>query len=88
VTITADDIERGKPDPSAFLKALRQMDVEPADALVVENAPLGVKAANSAGISCYVVLNNTPLARPDFKGIIQEDRIFERTGMLRKVLCR
>jgi beta-phosphoglucomutase-like phosphatase (HAD superfamily) len=55
---------------------------------VVENAPLGVKAANCAGISCYVVFNNTPLARPDFKGIIPEDRIFERTGMLREVLCR
>jgi beta-phosphoglucomutase-like phosphatase (HAD superfamily) len=88
VIITADDIEKGKPDPSAFVKALKLMKVEPADALVVENAPLGVRAANGAGIACYVALNNTPLARSDFKGIIAEDRIFERTGMLRKVLCR
>lgn len=88
VLITADDIEKGKPDPSAFLEALKRIKVKPADAVVVENAPLGVRAANSAGIACYVALNNTPLARSDFKGIIQEDRIFERTGMLRKVLCR
>ena len=88
VTITADDIEKGKPDPSAFLEALRRMKVEPRDALVVENAPLGVRAANSAGIACHVVLNNTPLVRSDFEGIIPDDRIFEKTGLLRKVLCK
>lgn len=87
-TITADDVEKGKPDPSAFLEALRRMKVEPKDALVVENAPLGVRAANSAGIACYVVLNNTPLARPDFKGIIPDGRIFEKTDLLRSVLCK
>jgi HAD superfamily hydrolase (TIGR01509 family) len=87
VMITADDIEKGKPDPSAFLETLRRMKVKQ-DAVVVENAPLGVRAANNAGIACYVALNNTPLARSDFKGIIAEDRIFEKTGMLRKVLCK
>ncbi|HJS68648.1 MAG TPA: HAD family phosphatase [Nitrososphaera sp.] len=88
VTITADDIEKGKPDPSAFLEALSRMKVEPRDALVVENAPPGVRAANSAGIACYVVLNNTPLVRSDFKSIIPEGRILEKTGLLRKVLCK
>jgi HAD superfamily hydrolase (TIGR01509 family) len=88
VIITADDIEKGKPNPSAFLEALRRMKVEPADAVVVENAPLGTRAANSAGIGCYVVLNNTPLARSDFKGIIPKDMIFEKTGLLRKVLYK
>lgn len=88
VTITADDIEKGKPDPSAFLEALKQMKISPKDAVVVENAPLGIRAANSAGISCYVVLNNTPLSRSDFNGIIPQDRIFEKTAMLRKLLCK
>jgi beta-phosphoglucomutase len=88
VIITADDIEKGKPDPSAFLEALERMKVKPKDALVVENAPLGVRAANSAGIGCYVALNNTPLARSDFASMISQDRIFERTGLLGRVLCR
>jgi HAD superfamily hydrolase (TIGR01509 family) len=88
VVITADDIEKGKPDPSAFLEALRRMKVKPVDALVVENAPLGVRAAGSAGIGCYVVLNNTPLARSDFNGTIPDDRIFDKTGLLRKVLFK
>ncbi len=86
--ITADDIEKGKPDPSAFLEALERIKVKPKDAVVVENAPLGVKAANNAGIGCYVALNNTPLVRSDFGGMIPQDRIFEKTGLLSKVLCR
>lgn len=86
--VTADDIEKGKPDPSAFLEALERIKVKPRDATVVENAPLGVKAANNAGIRCYVALNNTPLRRSDFGGIVPHDRIFEKTRLLKKVLCR
>jgi beta-phosphoglucomutase len=86
--ITADDIEKGKPDPSAFLEALERIKVSPKDAVIVENAPLGVMAANNAGIGCYLVLNNTPLARSDFGGRIPKNRIFEKTGLLRNVLCK
>lgn len=88
VVITADDIQKGKPNPSAFIDALKRMKVKPKDALVVENAPLGAKAANSADIGCYLVLNNTQLMKSDFEGIIPLERIFEKTGMLTKVLCK
>ena len=87
VVITADDIEKGKPDPSGFLEAIRQMNMA-SEVVVVENDPLGVKAANRAKINCYVALNNTPLKMSDFNGIISKDRIFEKTIMLRKVLCK
>jgi beta-phosphoglucomutase len=86
--ITADDIKKGKPDPSAFLEALKQTKASPKDAVVVENAPLGAKAAKNAGIACYVALNNTPLGKSDFEGIVHQERIFEKTGQLRKVLCK
>jgi beta-phosphoglucomutase len=84
--ITADDIKKGKPDPSAFLEALNKMELEPGQVVVVENAPLGAKAANHAGIDCYVVLNNTPLTRSDFDGIVPEDRILDKTSSLKKPL--
>jgi HAD superfamily hydrolase (TIGR01509 family) len=86
VIITADDIEKGKPDPSAFLEALRRMKLRAEDAVVVENAPLGVKAAKNASIDCFVVLNNTPLARFDFDSIIPQNKIFEKTSALRKLI--
>jgi len=87
-TVTADDIKKGKPDPFAFLEALRRMRVSPKKAVVAENAPLGVRAANNAGIECYVVLNNTPLRKSDFDDIISQERIFGKTDLLKKVLCK
>jgi beta-phosphoglucomutase len=51
--INGDDFEgRGKPDPDSFKAALTSLNVNtPAsDAIVVENAPLGVKASNAANI--------------------------------------
>jgi beta-phosphoglucomutase len=89
--ITADDIKKGKPDPTAFEAALSKLHVSAKDAAVVENAPLGVRAANNAGIPCYVVLNNTLLSRADFEGIITQDRIFGKTSSLKGLLeemCR
>lgn len=94
IIITADDVSKGKPDPTAFLEALRKMgggNIKPEEALVIENAPLGAKAANNAGINCFVVLNNTPLERSDFDGIVPKERIFERTSSLSGILtelCR
>jgi beta-phosphoglucomutase len=77
--ITADDGKKGKPDPSAFMNALDKIKIVPSKALIAENAPLGVKAANNAGIPCIVILNNTPLNFQDFRSIINEDRIFYDT---------
>ena len=79
VLITADDIEKGKPDPSSFIGALNKINIPASQALVVENAPLGIEAANKAGIQCIVVLNNSPLNIQDFGSVISEDRIFKET---------
>ena len=74
VVIAGDDIEEGKPHPSPFQKALQRMDLKSSEAIVVENAPLGVEAAIRAGIEYIVTLNNTPLdISSDFKGIISID---------------
>lgn len=81
VIITADDVKKGKPDPLAFNTALEKLHVQ--EAVVVENAPLGVQAANSAGMPCFVVLNNTPLGRQDFARLIPKDRILEKTSSLK-----
>jgi beta-phosphoglucomutase len=85
VVIAGDDIEEGKPHPSPFQTALRRMDLKPSEAIVVENAPLGVEAAIRAGIEYIVTLNNTPLSiSSDFKGTIsiadkERNKIFKDT---------
>ena len=79
VIITADDIGVGKPDPLAFITALRYMNIEKGHAIVIENAPLGIDAANTAGIQSLVVLNNSPLDLRDFDGKIDNSRILKDT---------
>ena len=86
VIITADDIDRGKPDPIAFITALNRMKIDTAEAIVVENAPLGVEAAIKAGLQCIIVLNNTPLQMKDFKLMTDYSRIFEETKYATKLL--
>jgi HAD superfamily hydrolase (TIGR01509 family) len=44
------DVARPKPHPDLFLHAARSMAVEPAATLVVEDSPLGIEAARSAGM--------------------------------------
>jgi beta-phosphoglucomutase len=76
--INGDEFEgKGKPDPTPFKVALQRLNLDASDTLVVENAPLGIKAANDAGMPSIVTLNTSPLAIDDFKGLISEDRIFK-----------
>jgi sugar-phosphatase len=49
VMVTADDVSRGKPDPEGYLAAARRLGVDPAEALVVEDAPPGIEAGRAAG---------------------------------------
>jgi beta-phosphoglucomutase-like phosphatase (HAD superfamily) len=61
------------------------MNLKPSEAIVVENAPLGVEAAIRAGIEYIITLNNTPLdIFSDFKGTIsskdrERNKIFKDT---------
>jgi beta-phosphoglucomutase len=48
--VDAATIARGKPDPEIFLKAARELGVEPADCLGVEDAVAGVASIKSAGM--------------------------------------
>jgi HAD superfamily hydrolase (TIGR01509 family) len=80
IVVSGEDLEEGKPSPDPFRTALTKMALTESEAIVVENAPLGVKAANNAGIRCIVTLNNTPLKISDFEGLIAHESIFPDTS--------
>jgi HAD superfamily hydrolase (TIGR01509 family) len=54
----ADDVARVKPDPALFLLALERLGVAAGEAVVIEDSPNGVLAAQAAGIPCLVVPND------------------------------
>ena len=58
--VTAFDVKRGKPDPEPYLMGLQKGDLRADECVVVENAPLGVRAAKAAGIFTIAV-NTGPL---------------------------
>ena len=55
--ITGEDVKHGKPHPEPFLTGLKRAGATPNEAIVIENAPLGVKAGAAAGI--FTVAVNT-----------------------------
>ncbi|WP_353332087.1 HAD-IA family hydrolase [Bacteroides sedimenti] len=58
--VTAFDVKIGKPHPEPYLMALNKGNLMANEAIVVENAPLGVQAASAAGIFT-VAVNTGPL---------------------------
>ena len=49
---SADDEERGKPDPGVYISAARALDVMPWCCVAIEDSPIGVTAAIAAGMRC------------------------------------
>lgn len=47
--VTGGDVQKGKPDPQVFSLAVEQLGLEPSSCVVVEDAPVGIKAAHRAG---------------------------------------
>jgi len=88
--ISSEDLEEGKPNPQPFIMALSKLKLNPSEALVVENAPLGVESAVKANIEYIVTLNNTPLELSDFRVLNDNDfatkNVYEDTQSAAKFL--
>ncbi|HEX4072679.1 MAG TPA: HAD family phosphatase [Planctomycetaceae bacterium] len=49
VTLTAEDVTRGKPHPEIYLTAAARIGVAPAEMLVLEDSEMGTRSAAAAG---------------------------------------
>lgn len=58
--VTAFDVKYGKPHPEPYLMGLEKAGVKANEAIVVENAPIGVQAGVAAGIFT-VAVNTGPI---------------------------
>lgn len=53
--VTALDVNNGKPHPEPYLRGLEKAGVSKSEAIVIENAPLGVRSGKAAGIFTIAV---------------------------------
>ena len=70
--ITAYDVTHGKPHPEPYLKAWERSGFKKEECCVVENAPLGVRAAKNAGL--FTIAVNT--------GILENERLSQEKADL------
>src|SRR5207253_6858178 len=52
---SAEDTQRGKPDPQVFLVAANKLRAPPSRCVVMEDAVAGVQAARAGGMKCIGV---------------------------------
>lgn len=65
VTVAAEDVRRTKPDPEGYLTALHRLGgaVSASEVLVFEDTPIGIAAAQAAGMRCVAVTGTSPRTR-------------------------
>lgn len=60
--VSADDVEKGKPDPEPYRKGAQLLGCTPEECVVVEDAPSGVGAGKAAGSRVLGVVGTHTLA--------------------------
>jgi beta-phosphoglucomutase len=87
-----DEITNPKPHPEIYLTAFKRLGIEPAEAIIIEDSPHGIAAAEASGATVYKVRNTEDVnlslfeqLHPDIKsvtmrvmGLPPESSILER----------
>jgi mannitol-1-/sugar-/sorbitol-6-phosphatase len=56
--VTADAVKQGKPNPEPYRLGAAQLGLSPADCLVIEDAPSGIRAGKAAGCRVLAVASS------------------------------
>ena len=55
--VSADDVDRSKPDPETWLKCTEKLKIAPSDCIVFEDSLKGAESSLNAGIKCIIITN-------------------------------
>jgi sugar-phosphatase len=91
VLVSADDVSKGKPDPEPYLMGAKLLGISPAECLVIEDAPAGIRAAHAGGMKA-IGITSTYLAPElhEADAIVQklaQIRVGSRDGGLKVTVC-
>ena len=65
VTVSSEEVARGKPAPDVYLEAARRLGVEPGDCAAVEDSANGLRSAEAAGMRVLAFPNRHYPPPPD-----------------------
>jgi beta-phosphoglucomutase len=84
--VTGDRVEHGKPHPQSYLTGAMMLGLNPGQCVAIENAPLGVLSAKSAGMYCIGVASTvSPSKLSEADEIINHIQDTESTIIFRKM---
>jgi mannitol-1-/sugar-/sorbitol-6-phosphatase len=63
VLVTADDVVNGKPHPEPYLKGAQLLGANPAECLVLEDAPAGIRSAHAGGMKVIGLSSTYPASQ-------------------------
>lgn len=78
--VSADEVTLGKPNPEPYLMGAKCLGIWPGSALVVEDAPSGIRAAHSAGMKVLAVPTTYPAEE-----LLQADGLLKTIAQLRVI---
>jgi len=77
VLVAADDVQTGKPDPEPYLKGAELLEVKPAECLVIEDAPAGIRSARAGGMKAIALTSTYPQSE-----LREADAILQNLGKI------
>ena len=78
VLVSADDVSKGKPHPEPYLMGAKSLGVNPAECLVIEDAPAGIRAAHAGGMKAIGITSTYPAP-----ALQEADAVVERLTQIR-----
>ena len=77
VMVAADDVVNGKPHPEPYLKGAELLGVNPAECLVIEDAPAGIRSAHAAKMKVIGLASTYSL-----NALAEADRVISNLGQI------
>jgi HAD superfamily hydrolase (TIGR01509 family) len=75
VTVSSEEVARGKPAPDVYLEAARRLGVEPSACAAVEDSHSGIRSARAAGMRVIAIPNRT--YPPDAEALAAADVVID-----------
>jgi HAD superfamily hydrolase (TIGR01509 family) len=75
VTVSSEEVERGKPAPDVYLEAARRLGVSPERVAAIEDSANGIRSAKAAGMRVIAIPN--PYYPPPEDAVSEADVVLE-----------